>query len=80
MRVPHISAGNTVGFVDKIVGLVREMGGELLDREPLKEAGRLQQEKGSARLDALQAEVKAETQNAKVKTLGKAQAKAAEAN
>lgn len=80
MRVPHISPGNTIGFVDKVVGLVREVLGELFDRESLKESGRLQQEKGSAKLDALQAEVKAEAHNAKVKTLDQAQAKAAQAN
>lgn len=77
MRVPHISPGNTVGFVDKVVGLLREVLGDLFDREGLKESGRLQQEKGSARLDALQAEVKAEASNAKVKTLDNAQEKAA---
>jgi uncharacterized protein YjbJ (UPF0337 family) len=80
MRVPHISPGNTVGFVDKIVGLLREVLGDLFDRESLKEAGRLQQEKGSAKLDALQAEVKAEASNAKVTSLEKAEAKAAVAS
>ncbi len=72
MRVPHIKAGTMMGFVDKVVGLGREIAGELSDREALKKSGRLQQEKGSARLDALQSEIKADAQNAKVKTLGKA--------
>lgn len=61
-------------------GLAREMLGEFFDRATLKESGRLQQEKGSAKLDALQAEVKAETGNAKVKALDKAQQKAAAAS
>ena len=80
MRVPHINPGNAIGLVDKVVGLAREIFGEFFDRETMKEAGRLQQEKGSAKLDALQAEMKAEAHNAKVKTLDKAQAKVAEAN
>jgi uncharacterized protein YjbJ (UPF0337 family) len=77
MRVPYISPGNALGIVDKVVGLLREVLGELFDRPPLKESGRLQQEKGSAKLDQLQAEVTAETHKAKVRTLDKAQEKAA---
>jgi uncharacterized protein YjbJ (UPF0337 family) len=65
------------GLFDKVVGLAREMLGEFFDRATLKESGRLQQEKGSAKLDALQAEVKAEVGNAKVEALDKAQQKAA---
>lgn len=80
MRVPHISPSNSIGFVDKIVGLAKELLGDLFDRDALKESGRLQQEKGSAKLDALQAEVTAEAHNAKVKTLDKAQHKAADAS
>jgi uncharacterized protein YjbJ (UPF0337 family) len=80
MRVPHISPGNAMGVVDKVVGLLREVMGEFLDRPTLKESGRLQQEKGSAKLDQLQAEVTAETHKAKVRTLDKAQQKAADSS
>lgn len=80
MRVPHVSPGNALGFVDKVVGLLRELTGELFDRPTLKESGRLQQEKGSAKLDQLQAEVSAETHKAKVRTLDKAQQKAESAS
>jgi uncharacterized protein YjbJ (UPF0337 family) len=80
MRVPHISPGNAMGVVDKVVGLLREVMGEFLDRPTLKESGRLQQEKGSAKLDQLQAEVTAETHKAKVRTLDQAQQKAADSS
>jgi len=80
MRLPHISPKNATGLLDKIFGLAKEMLGELFDRATLKESGRLQQEKGSAKLDALQAEVKAETENAKVEALDKAEQKAAAAS
>ena len=49
MRVPHIKAGNMMGFVDKVVGLGREIAGELSHREAPTESGRLQQGQGSAR-------------------------------
>lgn len=80
MRLPHISPRNTTGFIDKIVGLAKEMLGEFFDRGTLKESGRLQQEKGTAKLEALQAEVKAEAENAKVESLDKAQEKASSAS
>ena len=80
MRLPHISPKNATGLLDKLVGLAREMLGELFDRKTLKESGRLQQEKGSAKLEALQAEVKAEAGNAKVESLDKAQQKASAAS
>jgi len=80
MRVPHISPDNVIGLADKIFGLQKEVIGQLLDRETLQKSGQLQQEKGTAKLEALQAEIKAETQKAKVKTLDKAQQKAADAS
>lgn len=80
MRVPHISPDNLLGLVDKIFGLQKEIIGRLFDNERLQKSGQLQQEKGTAKLEALQAEIKAEAQNAKVETLDKAQQKAAQAS
>jgi len=80
MRVPHISPDNLLGLVDKIFGLQKEIIGRLFDNERLQKSGQLQQEKGTAKLEALQAEIKAEAQNAKIETLDKAQQKAAEAS
>jgi len=80
MRIPHISPGNAIGLADKGIGFAKELFGELFDRESLRQSGQLQQEKGSARLSALKAELTAETQNAKVQSLDKAQQKAADAS
>jgi len=80
MRIPHISPSNAMGLADKGIGFVKELFGELFDRESMKKSGQLQQEKGSARLGALKAELTAETQNAKVASLEEAQEKAADAS
>jgi len=69
-----------MGLADKGIGFVKELLGELFDRESLRQSGQLQQEKGSARLSALKAELTAETQNAKVQSLETAQQKAADAS
>ncbi len=73
MRVPHITLGHATGILDKFVGLNKEVAGELFDRAELKKAGQAQQEKGTAKLSALQAETKVETEKAKVKAADKAQ-------
>ena len=75
MRLPRLTAGHATGIFDKVVGLNREIFGELFDNTELKKAGQLQQEKGTAKLSALQAETKAETQKAKVESLDKAEKK-----
>lgn len=76
MRLPRITPGHATGILDKVVGLNKEIAGELLDKAELKKAGQLQQEKGTAKLSALQAETKVQTEKAKVDTLKKAQKKA----
>jgi uncharacterized protein YjbJ (UPF0337 family) len=51
----------TLGFTDKAVGLTKEAWGTALNRPALSDAGRAQQDKGSARLEAVKHEVKADT-------------------
>jgi len=75
MRV-RFNPGHATGIVDKVIGLNKEIVGELFDRDTLKKSGQLQQEKGAAKLSALQAEAKAETEKAKAQSLDKAQKKA----
>jgi hypothetical protein len=70
---------HATGILDKVIGLNKEIAGELFDREALRKAGQLQQEKGAAKLSALQAEAKAETQKAKAESLKKAQKQADDA-
>jgi uncharacterized protein YjbJ (UPF0337 family) len=72
----RFNPGHATGILDKVIGLNKEIVGELFDREALKKAGQLQQEKGAAKLSALQAEAKADTAKAKAKSLDEAQQKA----
>jgi hypothetical protein len=80
MKIQRISASHATGILDKVVGLNKEIAGELFNRTNLKKAGQLQQEKGAAKLSALQAETKAEKEKAKASSLSKAQNKADDAS
>ncbi len=75
MAVLNVSPSHLSGLADKVVGVNKEVIGQLLNREQLKRSGQLQQEKGSAKLEALQAEAKADVHNAKAKSIDKAQKK-----
>lgn len=63
--IPTVSPQNTLGFVDKIVGLGKELVGDILDKESLIEAGEAQQTKGTERLKALRAQAKADLHRSK---------------
>jgi hypothetical protein len=65
MLIPRIDPKNAAGLIDKFVGLGKEIAGTVLDRERLKKAGQVQQEKGTERLKAVQAEVEAKSHKAK---------------
>ena len=75
MATFNVTPSHLSGLADKVVGLNKEVVGQLFNREQLKKSGQLQQEKGSAKLEALQAEAKADTQNAKAASIGRAQKK-----
>lgn len=75
MATLNLSLSHLSGLADKVVGMNKELVGQLFGREQLKKSGQLQQEKGTAKLEALQAEVNADTQNAKAKAIDKAQKK-----
>lgn len=79
MATLNITPAHLSGLADKIVGVNKEVVGQLFNREQLTKSGQLQQEKGSAKLEALQAEIKADAQNAKAKSIDKAQKKVDEA-
>jgi hypothetical protein len=76
----QLNPSHATGIFDKVVGLNKEIAGELFDRSSLREAGQLQQEKGSAKLSALRAEATAEAEKAKAKSLKKAQEKVEDAS
>ena len=75
MATLNLTPSHFSGLADKVVGLNKELVGQLLGREQLKKSGQLQQDNGTAKLEALQAEAKADTQNAKAESLDKAQKK-----
>jgi uncharacterized protein YjbJ (UPF0337 family) len=75
MPTLNVTPSHLSGLADKVVGVNKELLGSLFGREQLKKSGQLQQEKGTAKLEALQAEAKADTQNAKAKSIDKAQKK-----
>lgn len=58
--VPRIQTSNVSGLLDKVVGLGKEIFGELYDDDRLVEAGQAQQGKGTEKLEALRQEAKAE--------------------
>ncbi len=64
MRIPHVSPKNAGGFVNKVIGLGKELVGELLGKRSLVQAGEAQQDKGTEQLKALRAELKADAHEA----------------
>ena len=73
MQIPRIDPKNLAGLADKIVGLGKEIVGTVTDRDNLRKAGQVQQEKGTERLKAVQASVRAETHEAKAASAERAQ-------
>ena len=73
MQIPRIDPKNAVGLVDKIVGLGKEIAGTVLSNDRLRKAGQVQQDKGTERLKAVQAEVEAQTHKAKAASAESAQ-------
>ncbi len=64
MRIPHVSPQNATGFLHKLIGLAKELTGELVGNRSLVEAGEAQQDRGTEKLKALRAEVKADAHEA----------------
>jgi uncharacterized protein YjbJ (UPF0337 family) len=73
MQVPRIDPKNALGLLDKVVGLGKEILGTVTGRDRIAKAGQVQQEKGSERIKAVRAEVKAETHETKAAAAGQAQ-------
>jgi len=74
MRViPRVDPKDVSGLADKVVGLGKEVLGELIDQNSLIEAGEAQQAKGTEKLKALREQAKADAHNAKAEALDKKQ-------
>lgn len=73
MQVPRIDPKNTLGLVDKIVGLGKEILGTVTNQERLTKAGQVQQEKGTERIKAIKSELDANAHKSKAAAAGNAQ-------
>jgi len=68
MRIPRIDPKDATGLFDKVVGLGKEITGEVFDRRNLIEAGEAQQAKGTEKLKAIREQAKADGHKAKAKS------------
>jgi len=67
MRIATIKVDHVRGFVDKLVGLNKELIGAVVDNDRLQEEGEAQQARGTESLKALRQEAKAEAKEAKAR-------------
>jgi uncharacterized protein YjbJ (UPF0337 family) len=65
MQIPRVDPKNAAGLIDKVVGLGKEIAGTVLDRDRLKKAGQVQQDKGTERIKAVRDQADAKRQEAK---------------
>ena len=68
MRIPRVDPKDATGLIDKVVGLGKEITGEIFDRNSLIEAGEAQQAKGTEKLKAIREQAKADAHKAKAKS------------
>lgn len=73
MRIPRIDPKNALGLADKVVGLGKEIAGNLTGQDRLTKAGQVQQEKGTERIKAVQSELQADRHEAKAAAAERAQ-------
>ena len=76
MNIPRIDTKNLLGLLDKAVGLGKETIGTLTSRKELAKAGRVQQQKGTERLKAIQAQLEADAHEAQATALEETQKRA----
>lgn len=70
MRViPRVPVRNIDGLADKVLGLGKELAGELFDEQRLIDAGTAQQGKGTEKLQAIRERAKAESHRDKARQL-----------
>ena len=69
MRIPRIDPKDATGLFDKVIGLGKEVVGEVFDENRLIEAGEAQQAKGTEKLKAIREQAKADAHKAKARTL-----------
>jgi uncharacterized protein YjbJ (UPF0337 family) len=65
VQIPRIDSKNALGLVSKVVGLGKEVVGNLTGSKRLTKAGEVQQDKGTERIKAVRAEANAKKEEAK---------------
>ncbi|HET6910609.1 MAG TPA: hypothetical protein VFH54_14840 [Mycobacteriales bacterium] len=68
MRIPRIDPKDATGLFDKVIGLGKELVGEVFDEDRLIKSGEAQQAKGTEKLKAVREQAKADAHKAKAKT------------
>ena len=66
---PRVDAKDATGLFDKVVGLGKEITGEIFDQQRLIESGEAQQAKGTEKLKAIREQTKADAHKAKARSL-----------
>jgi len=69
MRIPRVDPKDVSGLADKVIGLGKEIAGEVFDQTSLIDAGEAQQAKGTEKLKALRQQAKAEAHRTKAQAL-----------
>ena len=69
MRIPRVDPKDATGLFDKVLGLGKEIAGEVFDQQNLIEAGEAQQAKGTEKLKAIREQAKADAHKSKAKAL-----------
>lgn len=73
MKIARIDPKNAAGLLDKVVGLGKEIAGSIAGSERLTRAGQVQQDKGTERIKAIQAELRADKHQLKATAAERAQ-------
>lgn len=79
MRIPRIDPQDATGLFDKVIGLGKEIVGEVIDDERMISAGEAQQDKGTEKLKAIRQQAKADAHRAKADAYGSKQRTAQQA-
>jgi uncharacterized protein YjbJ (UPF0337 family) len=59
VQIPRIDSKNALGLLSKVVGLGKEIVGNVVGNDRLAKAGQVQQDKGTERIKAVRAEIDA---------------------
>lgn len=73
MQIPRIDPKNALGLFDKVIGLGKEIAGNVVGNDRVAKAGQVQQDKGTERLKAVRAQAEAKGHQASAASAEQAQ-------